>query len=168
MAVTDDTAFWPKLLGLSQCLATELAAAGLPDLCFLGIVPGEVVIADYCSGNCTNRCGMGWVRLVAVNEMPSGLQDVTGYSPCGAELEAQVEVGVMRCAPMLSKDTLPTVEDQLNAARIQYADMAAMLKAIRCCFASNKDVKISTYQPIGPDGDCIGGRWLAAIAEHGG
>lgn len=166
--MTDDLSFWPKILQLSQCLSQELTAAELPGLCFLGILPGEVVIADYCGCDGDGHCGMGWVRLVGINEMPGGIQEVSGYSPCGAELEAQVEIGVMRCAPGLKSTTdLPTVTEQLDTARVQYADMAAMLRAIRCCFSSSKDVKVVAYTPIGPDGACIGGRWLATIAEHG-
>lgn len=167
--MTDDQNFFPKILSLSQCFAQELTSAELPELCFLGIVPGDLIIADYCGSNCGGKGGMGWVRLVGVNEIAGGTSDVTGYSNCATELEAQVEVGVIRKAPTIgSNGQLPTVEMQLAAARLQYADMAAMLRAIRCCFSTGKDTKVVTYMPIGPDGDCLGGRWLISIAQHGG
>jgi hypothetical protein len=39
-------------------------------------------------------------------------------------------------------------------------DAAALHSAIKCC---GLDAAIETYQPIGPEGGCVGGLWRAYL-----
>lgn len=168
---TDDTIFWPKILELVQCVAREWVDASLPEPCFLGILPGDFAPNDYCNCNEGGECGQVWVRLQLIieQENPNGTA-VGGLSnACATPLLAQVEVGHLMCAPMPKTMAdgsveLPSVTEQLDAARQSYASMAALARAIRCCYASKKDIGSMSYVPYGPAGGCLGGSWTVTIA----
>jgi hypothetical protein len=40
--------------------------------------------------------------------------------------------------------------------------MQSIQRAVRCCFSGNK-VVFGTYQPLGPEGGCVGGLWQIAL-----
>jgi len=155
---------WPanQLTGLASCLCAELGDS----LCFCGVLPGDATPLDYCGACDGAACGQAWVRLVSVIPI---LDTSTGSAsnPCGAPLQAAVEVGVARCAPMPGDDgEAPTMADQLEASLQQVADMRAGLRAIRCCNSyGSKDFDIVEWTPIGPEGACLGGAWLITLRE---
>jgi hypothetical protein len=94
----EDTIVYPKMIELAACLSTELAAAGLPDLCFIGVLPGQQVALDSCGG-CgeSGKCGQAWVRLITA--YPSTTFPGPAESPKISTLLAySLEVAVMRCA----------------------------------------------------------------------
>lgn len=162
---TDDDVFWPKLLELVQCVAREWVEAGLPEPCFMGIMPGEFAPNDYCQCNETGECGQVWVRLQLVTELlnPNSVGELG--NACATPLVAQVEVGHLGCVPGINdQGELPGVSEQLEAARQQYAAMAALGRAIRCCYASKKDIGSLSYTPYGPAGGCVGGQWVFVMA----
>ena len=151
--------FWPQLIRLRDCLCATLDDWGLPEPCFCGVVAGAAVPIDY-TGSCTGKQGMAWVRLASVAPMVV-YSDTGSPIQCSMPLTATIEVGVVRLAPTLnSRGEPPTVEQQLVAAELTTNDMSAAHSAIACCFAPNsRDVRVLTWNPMGPEGGAVGGAW---------
>jgi hypothetical protein len=170
----EDTGVYPLLVELAACLCTEMQASGGPELCYCGPVAGDVVL-DHCGGDAcdSNGCGgQAWVRFV--DAYPSGAfpsPDNT-LANCKTPMAYTVEVGVARCLPGGSANgatgyTPPTMSEQLEAMRIQTADVAAMRRAIQCCFgASDRDYVLGVYdQTLVNGGGCLGGMFRIVVWE---
>ena len=158
-----DSPIMVKLSALAECLCAQIAADGLPEPCFCGLVPGEAPAVEYvtdCLDDDDNGlCGMAWVRLSAVAPITGiGIPSIT-VGNCSKSLGFDAEVGIMRCAPTGDSDgSPPPAADLLTSADLQIADMMAMYQAIACCQALDEFV-IETYTPIGPEGGAVGGFW---------
>jgi hypothetical protein len=168
----EDTTVYPVMVQLSACLCTEIQASGLPNPCFCGVLPGSSVVLDFCGdGKCGGTCGgQAWVR--PVDMYPSAQFPVADVNPtnCNSPLAFRLEVGIARCMPMGTNSavggyTPPTLEQQLDAARLQMADMAAIRRAIQCCMAANDnlDYVLESYTPLIPQGGCGGGAFTVVI-----
>lgn len=159
----DDSALWPAIVDLTTCLCSSVEDAGLPSMCFCGLVPGESVAWDYIS---ESGEGMAWVRVM--NIYPSAAfpaADTTLRSSCASPLAAQVEMGILRCAPMPDDDgTPPSMAAQWEATRLQMADMRAMYSAIRCCYDRQEHMVLGQYNPLGPQGGVFGATWQVWLA----
>lgn len=166
MAVNDPH-FYERMLSLSACLCGKITEKELPEPCFCGVITGDRITADYCQST-GGKDGMAWVRMVGITEQEMG--DVGGAnimssSHCATPLIADVEVGILRCAPAPGLDGAPPTEGAyLASAQLQMADMNAALEAIRCCFG-RKDIRVQGWTPMGPDGGCLGGAWLVSVFE---
>jgi hypothetical protein len=163
-AWTDDATIWPGLVELTACLCAELEEAQLPELCFCGVVPGADVAWDYVGTS--GGDGMAWVRLVSV--YPSTVFPTTDASlrSCATALAAQVELGVLRCAPNPQDDgTPPSAAAQWEATRLQMADMRAMYRAVKCCAAKGRQMVVGQYNPTGPRGGVVGGTWQVWVQQ---
>jgi len=154
----DDQGVWPRLIALRDCLCEEIEKSGLPSVCYCEVMPGSIPVFDYSDD------GMAWVRLGQA--FPSTIfpqQSLDLRSSCTTGLAYEVEVGIVRCPPGLDHHGRPpTAEDEFEATRIQLADMAAMRRAIQCCF-KGKDAVLGAYTPIGPDEGALGGTWTVSI-----
>lgn len=159
----DDSAIWPALTELVTCLCSTIEDAGLPPTCFCGLVPGDQVAWDYITDSGE---GQAWVRLM--NVYPSSAfpaADTTLRSSCASPLAAQVEMGILRCAPMPGDDgTPPGMSEQWEATRLQMADMRAMYSAVRCCYDKQEAMVLGQYNPVGPAGGIVGGTWQVWLA----
>lgn len=157
----EDPWAFPALEALAACLCTELVAAGIPATCFCGIVPGDQAILDIGSCDETGCGGSAWVRLVSV--YPSlDMVTLDNIGVCTTQLAFELEVGVVRCSQVMHEDgTAPTVEESFRDTQLQLADMAAMHRAIRCCFANNEtyDHRVGVYSPMSTSGGVLGGTW---------
>lgn len=165
MTYTQDTVVWPALSELASCLCAELVRSEMPPTCFCGVVAGEPAF------DLTEQDdGFAWVRLMQV--YPSGSfpnPSIDGRS-CGYPLVAQVEMGLMYCFPAAKlAEEQPTVEEQWEAARLQSAGLAAMRRAIECCYKKADEFALGAYTPIGPDGGFVGGSWVVFLSgwRHG-
>lgn len=160
-----DTRMFRVLSTLAQCLSAQITQADLPGVCFIGTLPGAQIALDH-SGNCSDVCGQAWTRLV--NIYPSNGVGDPNEEPgnCGGGLDAVIEVGIMRCAPLPdSSGNPPSEDDMLAATDLQMADAMAMLRAIVCCEdISSKDYIVMGYLPAGPLGDQVGGTWTVTVA----
>lgn len=157
------TAF-DRLAALAECLCAELAKAGSPDVCFCGILPGEVASSDY-MGGCGTKNGMAWVRVKNLYPATSvGTPDIT-VGNCNKELGIDVEMGIMRVYSVGdSRGNPPTPAQSLEAAALQIMDAETMLRAISCCDAiSGRDFVLSQYDPAGPEGGVVGGMWTISM-----
>lgn len=171
----EDTIVYPTLIQMVACLGKEITDSGLPEPCFIGVLPGSVVSLDYCgAGKCdgTQCGGQAWARVVDVfpsSQFPTVNQD---ESNCGQPLAFRLEVGIGRCVPVGTNNAIggfipPTLEQQLDATRLQLADMAAMRRAISCCVAKDRNIDyvLEPYVPIPAQGGCGGGFWTVVIRK---
>ena len=169
----EDTTAYPTLIRLAACLCLEMEASGGPELCYCGPIAGEVVM-DYCGGGCKESgCGgQAWVRFM--DAFPSTTfpgPDAT-LSNCYAPLAFSLEVGVARCVPMGEASGAngylpPTMQQNVDALRLQLADMAAMRRAVQCCFGQDDtDYILGTYdQTLVNGGGCLGGTFSVLAWE---
>ena len=160
--MSQDTTFWPKINNLASCLCAQIIAAGLPEPCFCGVLPGASALSDYCTEGCG---GMAWVRLVNMVEMPISIPTASGVVPsrCNTPLAAVVEVGIIRgFVPVDDQGEPRSQEDWNEAAALTFSDMSVALDAIRCCY-NDTEVSIGQWQPIGPEGGCVGGAWTVTV-----
>lgn len=159
-----DSRLLTALTELSVCLCAQVEAAPVAPLCFCGLVPGDGVAYDY-SSECADACGMGWVRLTTGYPSSQVGQVNTNLRNCSAVLGFEVEVGIIRCAPMPNdQGEPPSPEEMALATQAQIADMLLMRQAINCCRDSNNYV-LGAYTPVGPEGGVVGGVWNLAMQE---
>lgn len=151
----------PVLAELVECVCEELAVTGAGPCCWCGLWPGEAVSWDYCGECAASRCGMGWVRMVNVFAYSTFPQPVVDPN-CERPLAMQVEVGALRCLPSPPDGELPGPDLMAVAVAEQVADSFALYRAIKCCSTSGP-IAVETYQPVGPQGGCVGGFWLAYL-----
>jgi hypothetical protein len=170
IAFTEDTIIYPTMISLTACLCTEIAQSGLPEPCACSPIVGELVL-DYCSSCAEGNCGgQAWVRLVDAYPSLNFPVRQQAVSNCFAPLAFTLEVGIVRCKPMGSNSTVrgftpPTVDQTVTALRLQLADMAAMRRAIQCCFGNSDDRSyiMGSYVPVTPEGDCLGGYFSVSV-----
>lgn len=165
----EDTIVYPTMISLVGCLCNEFAESGLPQPCSCGPIVGELVL-DYCTGCATGGCGgQAWVRLVQVFPSVDFPQPSQTLNACNVPLAYQLEVGVVRCKPLGTASgargfTPPTLDQNVEALRLQTADIQAMLRAINCCFSSvDLDYIVGQYNPVSPEGDCLGGAFTVWV-----
>jgi len=146
---------------LADCLCQQVAADGLPELCYCGVMPGAVAVADRI-GDCGTVCGMAWVRLEQM--YPSTIVGLPAVDPgnCGKALSIDIEVGILRCFP-----TEPTDQELIEATELQLAEAETMYRAIACCPAiPMMDSVVSPYVPLGPEGDTLGGSMMVSTMVY--
>jgi hypothetical protein len=162
--MTDDTLIWPFLTDLAAELQVEIEDSELKEPCWIGVLPGSLVALDYCAPCGATKCGMAWVRLSAINEWvdESGGAD---FSRCASLFTATFEMGIVRCHQTSDDRGNPmSMAYQAEATRVQMAEMAAMKRVLLCSsLMANRNVTLGGYQPIGPDGACVGGNWSVLV-----
>lgn len=171
----EDLEIYPLMVALAGCLCAELADSGLPTPCSCAVVPGPMAVLDACGGcKATGKdvCGgQAWVRLERAYpsaDFPG--PDVQGAT-CNSPLAYVIEVGVARCVPVGKSNNItgyvpPSVDQYVQAVRLQTADMQAMKRAIQCCLreaADDRSFVLGSYAPITPSADCGGGLWNFTI-----
>lgn len=160
--LVEDKAIWPSITSLLGCLCEEVIRSGLPPVCICTPLPGEEIATDYVSED----AGMAWVRLESA--WPSTSFPNPSAASCSAPIAYGLEVGLAYCAPTLEEDgSPPPFGAQFDTTRVQIAAMAAMRRAILCCFpaARAQDVVLGLYVPMGPAGGVVGGTWSISVAE---
>jgi hypothetical protein len=101
---------------------------------------------------------MGYVRPAGVfpyESFPIATFDVQCIRP----LAWSIEVGALRCIPQ--GEEIPTPVQMAEVTLGVVMDARALYKAVKCC---GYEVGIERYQPVGPEGGCVGGFWVAYLA----
>lgn len=170
----EDALVYPSLIKMTACLCAEIEASGLPTPCSCALVPGPLAVMDGCGGCSGGSCGgQAWVRLVAASQSRTFPSPDNTLSSCAVPLMWTVEVGIARCAPTGTNGVRgfipPSTDEYLAAVRLQTADMAAMRRAIQCCFGDGTyTYLLGPYQPMPVSADCEGGTWTVQVWEVGG
>lgn len=151
--------------GLVACLCAKLADSHHGSPCFCSLVGGREAIADHCSCDAGQKCGMAWVRLDRVYAYATDLATPARVPSCTSPLAAVLEVGVYRCIPTMKGDgTPPGVLEQTNQTLGQVSDMGAMVAAVQCCEPlTTRSHVLGTYLPR-DSGDCGGGILPVTVA----
>lgn len=162
----EDREVYPTMVALKDCLCEELAKCGNPSLCFCDLVPG---ISDgfIDVGECDEGGGSAWVRLVQTymtTDFPTPEVSVSDYQ----SLVAELEVGCVRAITSIDEDgTAPDAVTQHMDTRMLLADMAAMKRAIRCCFGDpmepTQDYALGGYTVAAGIGGAGGGYWRVFV-----
>lgn len=166
--VREDTLIYPLLTNLTECLCSQLIASGLEATCRCVLVPGVGPALDFCDAGCDGGCpGEAWVRLVRAfpaTNFPA--QDAA--ATCFTLLAFEVEVGVARCLPTGdSRGNPPDAQEMFNTARLQLADMAAMQRAIQCCFGGvERDYVLGAFEPTLASGGCLVSTWSLFVRQE--
>lgn len=140
------------LEAIADCLCTQIVADGRPPVCYCGVVPGALAVADRI-GECGTICGMAWVRLDQM--YPATTVGLPSPEPgnCSKALALDIEVGILRCFA-----TDPTDDDLVQSTEDQLADAETLIRAVSCCPAiPQMDMVLAPYTPMGPDGGTVGG-----------
>ena len=169
--VVEDTGIYPVMIDMVACLAAELEKRGLPELCFIGVLPGDTAIFDV--GGCPNgKCGSAFVRLARTYVTDPFPQQDTRPGNCASRLAYDLEVGVIRCAQVVtSKGNVVGADEMTRLVRTQLADMAAIIAAIRCCMSKQgrrKDFVMGSYEPTAFAGGAGGGIVSVTIGQSTG
>lgn len=172
MAFVEDLEIYPLMLELVGCLCTEITESELPAVCRCEVMPGGTYTLDFGPNELSAGNGQAWVRLVAAGATFPG-DTGENQSPillntrCSTPLVFELEVGISRCEPVGvtrgNKFTPPTATEQAGAVRLYTADLAAMKRAILCCFADkvgdDVEIGLGVYQSLPSEGGVGGGTW---------
>ena len=176
MPYTEDVDLFPLMEELLDCLCTEITSSGLPAVCRCELMPGGSYVLDFTPDHASMGNGQAWVRLVAAGAtFPGDVGD--NQSPiilttrCGTGLVYELEMGVSRCEPVgvtrNNKYTPPTAAEQHEAVRLYAADLAAMKRAVLCCFkdklGDDVEIGLGVYQPLQSEGGVGGGVWQVFV-----
>lgn len=129
---------------------------------FCGLIGGETTPLDYCG---PDNCGMAFVRLtnITTSTQVDG-ETAGGRINCAVLVDANVEVGIARCAPGVDDfGNMPTEADHLEAALAMAVDAGIVLEVISCGKVGGLTIGPGAWNPFGPDGGCVGGVWTATI-----
>jgi len=149
---------WDRFTEILGCVVDELVDIGSPVPSHISVQPGAVAWDDCCDGQL-------WVRVVRAHPTSTFPNKTLEVRPCGLEVATQIGVGIIRCSTGL--EALQWAEDPTAAAltadaQQQVCDMGAIYRALACCLDwSDGDVIVDQYAPLGPQGGCYGGEWLA-------
>lgn len=180
------TTFPPQYPGLDP-IATPLAGALLGALidayddptwqltppCSAGLVSGSALIADYCCADssadgtpCEGQLTVRVVNVFPTENFPA--PRASAVPVCGSAWAVELEVAVLRCALSIDTDSvppvLPSMEDEMSVAERALAD-AGLLRHVITGYAVSHDMAFifGAYQPMGPDGGCVGGAVTATF-----
>ena len=150
------------MMELLGCLCDELESTLGGPVCWCGLWHGDPVPWDYCDGCEGGKCGMAYARVVGAfpyDSFPTPAIDQYCRKPLGYA----IEVGVLRCFPIMDEDgSLPTPGVISDAVLIDYDDIEAMRRALLCCASGGVEIWLGEYVAVN-EGGCAGGTWTAAI-----
>lgn len=157
----EDTDIYPTMLQLVACAQAENDRSGLPAVGYAMVQPGVQVVLDHVGNG--KECAEIIVNMTTsypVDIFPN--PDFTGT--CSSTMAYEVQLAIFRCSPQPKNGRAPSITEQLESTRIHLADKAAMLRAIQCCFQTQKrDYIVRSFLPYGPQGVVVGGAWLIVV-----
>lgn len=138
-----------QLLDLAACLCNQIDERGLPEVCFCGVVPGDVIAVEYVGSCRGSKDGMAYVRLHLVYPMTRVGVPSEQLNNCGAGYGVEAEVGIIRSAPKWGKNGEPPKPEANLAGSVALVDdMNAIYAAIHCCFSdSGVDYIAQAWKP---------------------
>lgn len=141
-----------------------------PPACRVFINPGGVAPFDNCSVSDDGLSnGQVWVGHTGSQ---AGWPGITAEAlTCATMWFETYEVGVVRCAQGVIEDDGSSPDPDLVTADAQQQeeDRLALRRAIMCCLAvEGRDIVMTDgWEPVEPEGGCVGGTWSFAIRDSG-
>lgn len=136
-------------------------------VCRAFINPGDDAPHDVCSISGEND-GQLWVAHLGTTP---GWPNPTGLpTTCAAAWADLVEIGIVRCArgKVTDQGTAPTAEAVTEDAENQQRDRLLLRQVIMCCMpVEGKDLVVRGWEPISPQGGCVGGVWTFSLRDAG-
>lgn len=159
----------PIVEDLLACLVVRLDELDAP-VCRAFWHPGSTAPWDACGTEDGGAEGQAWVavpRVYPSDNFPTETIDAHRCFPRG--FAAEVVVGVLRCAATVdSSGRAPTAEQVTMDALKVSRDRAIALDAIVCCLigedADPGEYRLGAWEPLGPNGGCVGGQWTVTVA----
>lgn len=160
-----DKVLLPILDAVRAELGARLESTLGGSACYLAIVPGQQVVADWCTCGGQSCGGQATVRLTDVyssgERFPS--PDGSTKTACVVVLAAVIEVAVLRCVPRIKNKVMPTPAEQTMAALVAADDAIAMARALSCCPELEKRAHVlGRWNPV-DSGDCGGGKMTTTV-----
>lgn len=162
MTCCSGDALGPKLEGLLACLVGALEECSAP-VCRYFISTAPVVPWDVCCA-CNGGVGQLWVQ---VDRIDANLTSTTGSEvKCNTSYEANVHVGLLRCALTQDDSGDPPDADALTQEAMDILrDRLIITQAIRCCYGADNEISdftIRSWESLA-GGGCAGGRLNVTI-----
>lgn len=161
---------WPLVATLAATVdevLTEYDAA----TCRTFVAPGAAAPWDVCCSCDRDHEGQAWVAVQQV--APTGPFPAQSTQPLRcrpADYLAQIVVGVLRCATTVDDaGNVPTVDQLTDEAVKVSRDRTLIRYAVLCRWAEDADLLpgrlvLGPWQPLGPQGGCVGGQTSLTIA----
>jgi hypothetical protein len=136
-------------------------------VCKVFIHPGPGAPHDVCSAT-AHGDGQLWIAHTGSQPgwpTPNGLP-----ATCKTMWTETIELGIVRCARgKINDQGEPPAADLITEdSQRQDDDRVALRNAILCCFAiEGRDLLIIGWEPIPPQGGCVGGVWVIQIRDGG-
>lgn len=156
---------------LLECAVDALEEAEVP-VCRSFINPGNDAPHDICSAGFNSKGiaidGQLWVAHLGTT---SGWPSPTGIpTTCQAPWTDLIELGIVRCARAKISDsgTAPPAELITEDAENQERDRLLLRQVMMCCSAIDwKNLVVQDWDPISPQGGCVGGVWSFFVRDSG-
>ena len=149
---------------LSSLLVCALEQLEIP-VCRSFVNPGANAPHDVCESS-NNGNGQLWVANLGST---AGWPTFTSAPiTCATPFADQIELGIVRCAEGVLQDVtlIPDASKVTNDAMQQQDDKMALKAAILCCWGiDGKDMLPPIWEPIEPQGGCVGGIWTVSIRD---
>jgi hypothetical protein len=134
------------------------------------VAPGSQIAWDDCCD------GQLWVRVTQLNTQDVNVRGQKLGSapcdPCGLEYAVGIEIGVLRCSSTVTdQGTIASPAVMTDEALQVLTDEAQLSEAAQCCIRSLPGVKnlvMVRWDPLGPEGGCVGGVWTIALTLKNG
>lgn len=156
-------AFLPAAETLLDCLTDAVADLTSPPM-VVGMRYGNEVAFDLSQNEDLCCEGLAWVRMgTATPGFPDADTGVV-RSCIIASWSLQLEVGIVRCAPVGSDQHIPTEAEHAATAAALAEDFMALRRTI-CCFHTDGGYAytVGAWTPVGPAGGCVGSSIIITV-----
>ncbi|MCA1806657.1 MAG: hypothetical protein LC687_02165 [Actinobacteria bacterium] len=151
------------LESLLECADEQLE---LP-VCRSFVNPGSNAPHDVCSQTDYGN-GQLWVANLGTS---AGWPTIAGNPiTCATPFAEEIELGIIRCAESVLEDDgdIPDAAALTADAMRQQDDKMALKTALLCCWGvDGKDMLPPIWEPLEPQGGCVGGKWTVFIRDGG-
>lgn len=158
----DESRINKALVAFTACIGEAL-----DDVCSYSLTLGDSYVPfepdeDSDCDEDDAECSQAWVRVM--NTAVSAISPSTweGDQIDSIVLTLNIEVGVLRCTPVVEKGRAPSETQVLSDALQSMDDMAAILCAALGCEVWNS-IDVGAWSPYGPMGGQYGGTWTFTV-----
>ncbi len=153
----------PSTLNVALVSFTGCIGEAFDDVCSYGLTVGDAYVPfapdEDTDADCDDDdCSQVWVRVMSTAMSPSPGWDDT----CATVMTVELEVGILRCMPIIAEGEAPTASAMLGFAVQSMDDMNKILCAAMGCEVWNS-IDAGQWNPLGPLGGQYGGLWTFTV-----